>query len=71
MMRNIFPRLVALLAALVLAAPHARAQQPPERCSVIPDTVPGPTEQQIRERNELRDQIQTVLRAHGQETGAC
>ena len=69
MMRNIFPRLVALVAALVLAAPQAGAQQPADRCSVIPDTVPGPTQQQIRERNELRDQIQTVLRAHGQEIG--
>lgn len=68
-MRNILPRLAALAAALALAAPQAAAQQPGDRCSVIPDTVPGPTEQQIRERNELRDQIQTVLRAHGQHAG--
>jgi TonB family protein len=69
MTRNLLPRAAALLAALVLAAPRAHAQQPPERCAVIPDTVPGPTEQQVRERNELRDQLQAVLRAHGQEVG--
>lgn len=70
-MRHILPRAATLLGALALAAPHAQAQgqAPPERCTVIPDTVPGPTEQQIRERNELRDQIQTVLRAHGQQVG--
>ncbi|HEU0301720.1 MAG TPA: TonB family protein [Longimicrobium sp.] len=69
MMRISFPRLVAFLAVLALAAPRADAQQPAERCSVIPDTVPGPTERQIRERTELRDQIQGVLRAHGREIG--
>jgi TonB family protein len=69
MMSTIIPRVFVLFAALAAAAPQARAQQPAERCSVIPDTVPGPTGQQIRERTELRDQIQGVLRAHGREIG--
>lgn len=61
----------SLVAALVLsafAAPSAHAQAAaPSRCTVIPDTVPGPTAQQIQERNELRDQIVGALRAYGAE----
>ena len=53
------------IAAAIAADVHAQAPAPPPRCSVIADTVAGPTPQQVRERTELRDQIQTVLRAHG------
>jgi TonB family protein len=60
---------IAFIAAAVFAGNLHAQTQPPPRCNVIPDTVPGPTEQQVRERTELRDQIQTVLRAHGQPVG--
>jgi TonB family protein len=68
-------RRIASLAVLLLAAaaPKVDAQTttpPPTRvagrCTVIPDSAPAPTPQQVQERNELRDQIQSVLRAHGQ-----
>lgn len=65
-------RIIACLLAVAAAlAPAARAQTaaPPPRCAVIPDTVPGPTPQQITERNALRDQLQELLRAHGQTVG--
>lgn len=65
-------RRIALVALMASAFPAGglRAQAaPPERCTVIADTVPAPTAQQVRERNELRDQIQAVLRAHGQSIG--
>lgn len=69
-MRRISSIATAIIAAALFAGGlHAQAQTPPPRCTVIPDTVPGPTEQQVRERTELRDQIQTVLRAHGQPVG--
>lgn len=55
--------------AFALFAGELRAQAAPERCTVIPDTAVAPTPQQVRERNELRDQIQAVLRAHGQPVG--
>jgi TonB family protein len=66
-MRSVFRAACpAALALAVLAAPRVQAQAaPPSRCAVIPDTVPGPTPQQIQERNELRDQIVGALRAHG------
>jgi TonB family protein len=62
-------RLALLLLACALAAPGLRAQAPPPRCSVIPDSLPGPTPQAIAERNALRDQIQGLLRAHGASAG--
>lgn len=54
-----------LVAALMLAAfaSPARAQDP--RCSVIPDTVVGPTDWQIRERQELREKIAAAFTARG------
>jgi TonB family protein len=58
----------AVLAAaigLCVLAPGARAQQTPERCAPVPDTVPGPSDWQVRERQQLREQIATVLQAHG------
>lgn len=65
-MRRIIPLALCFLAA----APAVRAQAaPPARCAAIPDSLPGPTERQIAERNELRDQIQGALRAHGQPVG--
>src|SRR5687768_16813697 len=68
-MRRIIPfALCFLAAALVAPGVHAQAA-PPARCSVIPDSLPGPTAQQIAERNGLRDQIQAALRAHGQPAG--
>lgn len=65
MYRILFVALSLLAAPLIAPGVHAQAA-PPARCSAIPDTLPGPTPQQITERNELRGQIQTVLRAHGQ-----
>lgn len=68
-------RRISLLAAALIAttfaagALRAQAAPPPPRCAVIPDTVPGPTAQQVRERTELRDRIQAALRAHGQPVG--
>jgi hypothetical protein len=53
-----------LLAGLALAAPAAHAQQP-ERCTVVPDTVVGPTDWQIRERQELREKIAESLTSRG------
>jgi TonB family protein len=67
-MRSISSTAISFLAAALFAG-SLHAQGPTPRCAVIPDTVPGPTEQQVRERTELRDQIQTVLRAHGQPVG--
>lgn len=61
--------LLALIASAFLAGGLRAQAAPPERCTVIPDTVPAPSAQQVRERNELRDQIQGVLRAHGQSVG--
>lgn len=59
------PLAVALvLAALSASSAHAQAPAA-SRCSVIPDTVPGPTALQIQERNELRDQIAGALTAYG------
>lgn len=68
-MRSVTSSILCLLAA-ALVAPGAHAQATTRvatpRCTAIPDSLPGPTPQQIVERNELRDQIQGVLRAHGQ-----
>jgi TonB family protein len=57
----------AFVAALLVAvfAPGAGAQEQPARCSVIPDTVLGPTDWQIRERQELREKIAAAFTAHG------
>lgn len=59
------PALLAALALAALAAPSVHAQAPAGRCSVIPDTVLGPTDWQIRERQELREKIAASLTAHG------
>ncbi|MBW3569938.1 MAG: energy transducer TonB [Gemmatimonadetes bacterium] len=59
------PALLIVAALLTASGAHAQAA-PPARCAAIPDSLPGPTPQQIAERNELREQIQAVLRAHGQ-----
>jgi TonB family protein len=68
-MRRITPLALCFLAA-ALSAPGVYAQAAPSaRCSVIPDSLPGPTARQIAERNGLRDQIQGALRAHGQPVG--
>lgn len=64
-MRRITSFILCLLAA-ALIAPGVHAQAATPRCAAIPDSLPGPTPRQIAERNELRDQIQAVLRAHGQ-----
>lgn len=62
--------LLALIASASLAGDlQAQAPAVPERCTVIPDTAAAPTPQQVRERAQLRDQIQAVLRAHGQSIG--
>jgi TonB family protein len=58
--------LVALLALAAFTAPDAAAQQR-ERCTVVADTVPGPSEAQIRERAQLREQIAASFAAHGAE----
>jgi hypothetical protein len=58
-----------LVATLIAPAIHAQAAPPPPRCAAIADTVPGPSAQQVRERRELRDQLQAALRAHGQPVG--
>lgn len=58
-------RALSLAVLLLIAfAVDVRAQQP-GRCVVIPDTVLGPTDWQIRERQELREGIGAVLTAHG------
>jgi TonB family protein len=66
-MRSIVRPLILAALALAVFAPGARAQQqpPPERCTVVPDTVVGPTDWQIRERQELREKIGVSLTAHG------
>lgn len=64
-MRRITSIALCLLAAAPLA-PGLHAQTATPRCTVIADTVPGPSEQQVRERTDLRDQLQAALRAHGQ-----
>ncbi len=56
--------LVAVLAAVGFVA-DAGAQAQPARCTVIPDTVLGPTDWQIRERQELREKIAASFTAHG------
>ncbi|HEX5869829.1 MAG TPA: energy transducer TonB [Longimicrobium sp.] len=64
-MRRITYAAVLIVAALAAPGVHAQAA-PPARCAAIPDSLPGPTPQQIAERNTLRDQIQATLHAHGQ-----
>jgi TonB family protein len=60
----------ALPARALHAQPQAQAMRT-ERCSVIGENsaMSGPTDGQVRERTELRDRIQEVLRAHGQPVG--
>jgi len=55
---------VLALASLVTSDAHAQQR---ERCVVVADTVVGPTDGQIRERHELREQIAAVFTAHGAE----
>jgi TonB family protein len=57
--------LVASLALAAFTAPAAAQQR--ERCTVVADTVPGPSEAQIRERAQLREQIAASFAAHGAE----
>lgn len=66
-MRTIYRAALAVaFATAVLAAPGARAQQQPaDRCVVVPDSVVGPTDWQIRERQQLREQIAAVFARHG------
>ncbi|HEX6039756.1 TonB family protein [Longimicrobium sp.] len=64
MHRLIRAAMVAALATFILPE-GARAQQPAARCGVLPDTVAGPSPQQIAERTELRDRIAEALRGHG------
>jgi TonB family protein len=56
--------LVAAVGVCVLA-PDARAQQNVERCAPVPDSVAGPNDWQVRERQQLREQISAVLQSHG------
>jgi TonB family protein len=68
-MRRITSFILCLLAAALIAPglhAQATAQAATPRCAAIPDSLPGPTPRQIAERNGLRDQIQAMLRAHGQ-----
>jgi TonB family protein len=55
-----------LVASLALAPAALAAQAPPPRCAVVPDTVPAPSPQQVREADEMREQLRAILRAHGQ-----
>lgn len=55
----------SLVAALMLAAFASPAAAQDPRCVVIPDTVVGPTDWQIRERQELREKIAAAFTAHG------
>jgi TonB family protein len=57
----------AALALASLAAPGDAHAQQRERCVVVADTVVGPTDGQIRERQQLRQQIAAVFTAHGAE----
>jgi TonB family protein len=58
---------VAMLALASLTA-HGDAQaQQRDRCVVVADTVAGPSDAQIRERQQLREQIAAVFAAHGAE----
>lgn len=64
-MLSIVRAALAAVVALSVFAPDARAQGQAPRCAVIPDTVVGPTDWQIRERQELREKIGATLTAHG------
>lgn len=57
----------SLVAALALAgfSMDAGAQAQATRCTVIPDSVVGPTDWQIRERQELREKIAAAFTADG------
>lgn len=57
--------LLPVLVALVLPAALAGQGRPP--CSVLPDTVRGPTPQQVREADEVREHLRSLLRSQGHE----
>ena len=64
-MLSIGRAVLAAVAALCVLAPAARAQQNPDRCAPVPDSVAGPNDWQVRERAQLREQLATVLQSHG------
>jgi TonB family protein len=49
----------------LLALPPALGAQVAGRCSVVPDSVLGPTERQVEEAGELRETLAGLLREHG------
>lgn len=60
----------ALAATLVISAfaaadAHAQSPQPADRCAVVPDSVAGPSDRQIAERQQLRERIAATFQAHG------
>lgn len=61
MRRHLVPILLALL------LPAALQAQGRERCTVVPDTVAGPTPQQVREADEMRGHLRSLLRRQGHE----
>lgn len=56
------------LALLALLGPAALAAQVPDRCAVVPDSIVPPTEQQVREADEMREELRGILQRHGQAT---
>jgi TonB family protein len=54
------------LAAVLLAPTALEAQRPQPRCAVVPDTILPPSEQQVREADELREALRGILTSHGQ-----
>lgn len=61
-----FFRPLALLALLGLLAPAAVAAQAPGRCAIVPDSILPPTPQQVREADEMREELRGILQRHGQ-----
>ena len=67
------PRLATLAGALVLihaGAAHAQARPlatraPGQQCTVLPDSVRGPTPGQIAERGKLREELVAIGRRNG------
>jgi TonB family protein len=51
---------------LALLAPAGLAAQAPDRCAVVPDSIVPPTEQQVREADEMREGLRGILQRHGQ-----
>lgn len=58
-------RLLPCLALALVAGAAPLAGQAPRTCPVVPDSVAGPTDAQIRERDALRDTLLALGRAHG------